>query len=157
MFRVAVVTVAVILLTTVSARAADATTSSEPQSGPLSAAIARAAKDASPDLPAWAADRSERRPALLPALYGSYAVLQALDAYSTKRAMTAGAREANPLMRAGGSTGAIAVKAAAGAATIFFAERAWKKNRVGAMVLMTALNGMTAAVVAHNIHNAARR
>jgi hypothetical protein len=71
--------------------------------------------------------------------------------------MAAGAREANPLMRAGGSTGAIAVKAAAGAATVFFAERAWKKNRVGAMVLMTALNGMTAAVVAHNIHNAARR
>jgi hypothetical protein len=156
MFRVAVVTVAVILLTTVSAHAADATTNSQTQSGTLSAAIARAAK-ASPDLPAWAADRPERRPALLPALYGSYAVLQALDVYSTRRAMAAGAREANPLMRAGGSTGAIAVKAAAGAATVFFAEHAWKKNRVGAMVLMTALNGMTAAVVAHNIHNPARR
>jgi hypothetical protein len=50
----------------------------------------------------------------------------------------------------------IAVKAASTAASIYFTERAWKKNRKGAIVLMAVVNGVTAAVAARNLHNARR-
>ena len=46
--------------------------------------------------------------------------------------------------------------AAAGVSTIYFAERLWKKNRLGAIIVMAALNGAQAAVVAHNTHNVRR-
>lgn len=107
---------------------------------------------------AWMIDRPERRPAALPALYASLGALHALDAYSTRCALAAGAHEANPLMRkpAGSSGATLAVKAASTAATIFFAERAWKKNRKGAVILMVAINGAMAAVSARNFRNAQR-
>jgi hypothetical protein len=35
--------------------------------------------------------------------------------------------------------------------SIYFTERAWKKNRKGAVVLMAVVNGVTAAVVANNL------
>jgi hypothetical protein len=103
-------------------------------------------------------DRQERRPAGLPALYASLGALHALDAYSTRRALAAGAHEGNPIMRkAAGNAGAtLAVKAVSTAATIFFAERAWKKNRKGAVILMVAINGAMAAVSARNFRNAQR-
>ncbi len=121
---------------------------------PISGAISKAARETALEIPAWAVDHADRRPAVLPALYGTYATLQALDVYSTRRALSAGATEANPLLESGGRARTLAIKGAAGAATIFFAERAWKKNRAGAIVLMLALNGATAAIVAHNAHNA---
>lgn len=152
MYRTVSLTLAVLFVASLPVRAAE--TKSET---PLSAAVARAAVDAAPALPSWAVDRPERRPGTLPALYATYAGLQVLDIYSTKRAIATGATEANPLMRQGGSVRTIAIKAAAGAGTIFFAERVWKKNRVGAIVLMAALNGVSAAVVAHNSRNINRR
>jgi hypothetical protein len=105
---------------------------------------------------AWMIDRPEQRPAALPALYASLGALHALDAYSTRRAMAAGAYEANPTMgKAAGNAGAtLALKAASTAGTIFFAERAWKKNRKGAIILMAAINGAMAAVSARNFRNA---
>jgi hypothetical protein len=104
---------------------------------------------------AWMIDTPERRPAMLPALYATLGAMQALDVYSTRRAMTAGANEANPLMRkASGNTGAmLAVKAASTAATVFFAERAWKKNKKGAVIMMLAVNGAMAAVTVRNFKN----
>ncbi len=75
---------------------------------------------------------------------------------STRRALAAGANERNPLMGGGHFGTMIAVKAATGASTIFFAERMWKKNKVGAIVMMVALNGASAAIAAHNQHNARR-
>lgn len=110
-----------------------------------------------PRLPeAWTMDAPERRPAALPALYATLGAMQALDVYSTRRAMGAGAYEANPLMRkAAGNAGTmIAAKAAATAATVFFAERAWKKNKKGAVILMAAINGAMAAVSIRNLRNA---
>jgi hypothetical protein len=156
MYRVISLTFALVVTTAVAVRAADKPVAST-VAGPLSAAIVLAAKEAPPSLPTWAADRQERRPAALPALYGTYAALQALDFYSTRRAMGSGATEANPVMRSSGQARTIAIKAAAGASTIFFTERAWRKNRAGAIVLIAALNGVTAAVVARNAHNAVRR
>jgi len=106
---------------------------------------------------AWTLDRKESRPAALPAMYASLGALQALDIYSTRRAMqTSRAYEVNPLMRgvAGNSAAMLGVKAAATAATIFFTERAWKKNRKSAVVAMVIANGLNAAVAARNLRNA---
>lgn len=129
--------------------------------GPISAAVERApsvrqsAKASASE--AWMLD-GPRRPAALPIMYATLGALQALDVYSTRRAIGAGAREANPLMRsaAGGSGTMLAVKALSTAGTIYFTERAWKKSRKGAIVLMAAINGVTAAIAARNIRNARR-
>jgi hypothetical protein len=97
-----------------------------------------------------------KRPAALPALYVTLGVVQAMDLYSTSAALKAGAREANPVVaRFAGNTGAmIGLKAATMAGTIFFAERMSKTNKVGAIVMMAAINGATAAVSMHNLQNA---
>jgi len=97
-----------------------------------------------------------KRPLALSTMYGTYATLQVLDLVTTRKAIGAGAHEANPVMGPGTTGQMIAVKAIGGAASIYFAEKAWKKNRVGAIVLMAALNGATAAIVAHNTRVARR-
>jgi hypothetical protein len=121
-----------------------------------SEAIARAARDAEPSIDLWTLSQKPRRPALLPALYGTYAVLQGMDLVSTRKALSAGAREGNPVMGSGNLGTTIALKAATGAATVYFVEKTWKKHRVGAIVLMAAINGASAAVVAHNNRNASQ-
>jgi hypothetical protein len=97
-----------------------------------------------------------QRPAILPALYATLGAVQAWDVYSTRAALSAGAREANPTAAAfAGSAGALlGLKAATTAGTIVFAERMWKKNRVGAIVMLAAINGATAAVSLRNMRNA---
>ena len=92
------------------------------------------------------------RPKTLPALYVSYAALQAFDVYSTKQALALGAHEANPLMQGVvGNTGAmIAVKAAVAVGTIVAAERLWKTNKAAAIGIMVASNGVAAIVAARN-------
>ena len=124
---------------------------------PIAAAIADAAKttDAS-SVNVWSGAHTARRPLALSALYGTYGTLQALDVVTTRRAIAAGAQERNPLMNKGNIGTMIAVKAVAGASTIYFTERLWKKNRVGAVIVMAALNGATAAIVAHNQRNSRR-
>jgi hypothetical protein len=104
--------------------------------------------------PRWAFDA--KRPSAMPAMYAGLSVLQALDIYSTRRAVAAGAREMNPLLGPAvkNTAAMLAVKGASTALSIYFAERAWKRNPKGAMVLMAVLNGVTAAVVARNFQNA---
>lgn len=106
----------------------------------------------------WMFDRPERRPAALPVMYAALGALNALDVYSTKRAMDAGALEANPLMQksTGSSATMLAVKALSTAGTIYFAERAWKKNRKGAVIMMALINGTMAAITMRNLRNAQR-
>jgi hypothetical protein len=103
----------------------------------------------------WMNDAA-RRPGALPALYATLGAMQVLDIYSTRRALNAGATELNPVMRRpSGNTGAMmAVKALSTAGSVYFTERAWKKNRKGAVILMAVVNGVTAAVVANNLKNA---
>jgi glutamate dehydrogenase/leucine dehydrogenase len=98
------------------------------------------------------------RPALLPALYATLGVMQAWDIYSTSAAMQAGAREANPTAApfTGNAASMLGMKAATTVGTIFFAERMWKKNKVGAVIMLVAINGATAAVSMHNMRNAKR-
>jgi len=99
---------------------------------------------------------TSRRPAALPALYVSLAALNALDVYSTTRALGNGAREVNPVMAStrGNSGVALAIKAATTTSSIYLAERLWKKNRIASIATMLAANGVTAAIVAHNLRNA---
>jgi len=109
-----------------------------------------------PPVPSWTRERAEKRPMALSALYGTYGTLQVLDLMSTRKALAAGAHEVNPLMGSGGTARMIAVKAAGASVSIFLAERMWKKSRVGAIVTMAVMNGITAAVVAHNTRIARR-
>lgn len=98
------------------------------------------------------------RPAILPALYATLGMMQAWDVYSTRAALQAGAREANPTAApfTGNAASMLGMKAATTVGTIFFAERMWKKNKIGAIVMLVAINGATAAVSMHNMRNAKR-
>jgi hypothetical protein len=89
---------------------------------------------------------------LLPALYVGFGALQVLDAHSTTRAVGAGHRERNPVMAPfAGNTGAmLAVKAATTAGTVYMAHRLARRHRLAATVLMIAMNGAYAAIVAAN-------
>jgi hypothetical protein len=95
---------------------------------------------------------SPRRPAVLPALYASNIVLQAMDVHSTMKAMSAGAQEANPLMKGAASNSGtlIAVKAGVTGASIYLCEKLWKRNPMAAVAVMAVMNGVNAMVVAHN-------
>lgn len=123
---------------------------------PIAGAVARAAKESEPTT-LWTLSQAPKRPGLLPVLYGTYAGLQVMDIVSTRKAIAAGAREANPLMQNGGTATTIAMKTASSVGTIYVAEKMWKKHRVGAIVLMAAMNGVSAAVVAHNNRNTTGR
>ncbi len=97
--------------------------------------------------------QSVSRPALLTGLYASYAGLQAYDVYSTRQALSRGAREANPLMQgvAGSTSGMMALKAGVTVGTIVAAERMWRNNnKMGAIAVLVASNGVAAIVAARN-------
>jgi hypothetical protein len=96
-------------------------------------------------------DAGAGRRVLLP-LYVSYAALQALDVYSTTRALNRGGVEANPLMAgvAGNPVALSILKAGGAAATIVLADRLRKRSRVGAVLLMAGVNSFYGMVVAHN-------
>ena len=95
---------------------------------------------------------SVSRPAVLPVLYVSFAALQAYDAHSTLTGLKNGAQEANPLARSivGSPATFWTVKAATAGASIFVAEKLWKKNKVAAVVTMAVANGISAMVAARN-------
>ena len=151
---------ALIVAATLSSVPAHATASDRTPQAPvgiLAAAIAEAPAIAMETAPErWMLDRTVRRPASIPVLYGTLGALQALDIYSTRRALRTGGTEVNPLMKdaSGSQAGMFAAKALSTAGAIYFTERAWKKNRKGAVVLMAVVNGVTAAVVARNLRNA---
>jgi hypothetical protein len=85
-------------------------------------------------------------------LYVSFGALQMLDAHSTLRAVGAGGVEQNPLLRgvANHPAALVAIKAGVAASTIMLAEKVRGRSRVGAIVLMAALNSAYTAIVVHN-------
>ena len=90
--------------------------------------------------------------AAMKTLFGAYFALQGADIYSTAVARRAGAREINPVMD--GNVGQVlAVKAVAGLTTYYAVNRMAKNNRKAAVVTLAILNGVTAAVVVHNVKN----
>ena len=154
MLRRTALTLVFVAASVAAAAASEGDTRTSPT--PIASAVARAARTAEPSVNLWTQSQTPRRPMALSALYGTYGTLQALDVVTTRRALAAGAQERNPIMRDGNMATMIAVKAAAGASTIYFTERLWKKNRVGAVIVMAALNGASAAIVARNHRNARR-
>ena len=160
MYRTVALVVLSLTIVSVSAYAAEETTSS-------AAAPTASFEQATPSVlgnAVWSQRPVEiaaaRRPSALPVLYVSFAALQGFDGYSTTANLTRGAREVNPMMHgvAGNSAAVWAVKAGSTAASIWFAERLWKTNLTGAVVTMVAINGMMASVAARNasIHKALR-
>jgi uncharacterized protein DUF5658 len=130
--------------------------STGPAGATTPAAVPEPSLRAAPALPeAWTLDRPvSGRPAALPVMYAALGGLQAFDIYSTRRAISGGgAQEANPLMKqaAGRSGMMLAAKALSTAGTIYFAERLWKKNRKGAMILMAVINGATGVIAMRNM------
>jgi Domain of unknown function (DUF5658) len=85
-------------------------------------------------------------------MYVSFAALQILDGISTRKALSGGATEANPMMSgiAKNSAALFAIKAGTAAATTFFAERIARKNPKAATIMMAVLNTAYVAIVAHN-------
>jgi hypothetical protein len=146
---------ALILAVTISAPFVDTATGADQPRAATTLAAAIAATPVAASEP-WMFDRKVSRPAAVKVMYGTLAALQALDIYSTTRALNQGASEANPIVATTtANQGAmLAMKAVSTATTVYFAERAWKKNPRGAVVLMAVVNGVTAAVVAHNLRNA---
>ena len=94
----------------------------------------------------------DKRPAVLPMLYVSFAALQAYDGYSTRQALGHGGIEANASMQVVANHSAMlwAVKAGMATGAILIAERVWKENKVAAVAMMVAANGVAAIVAAHN-------
>ena len=90
------------------------------------------------------------RPAILLPMYLANATLHGLDVFSTSEALSAGHREANPLLRNANLATMIGVKAAATATGVFVAEKLWRRNRAAAVAVMVGVNLGLAAVVANN-------
>jgi len=93
------------------------------------------------------------RGAVLPAMYGMLAGLNAYDGWSTVKAVRLGATETNPAVAgvASNAPAMWAVKAGATMASIYAAERLWRRNRrTEAIITMVAVNGAMAMVAARN-------
>jgi hypothetical protein len=94
--------------------------------------------------------------AAMKTLFGSYFALQGADVYSTAAAQRSGAHEINPVMD--GNLGQVlAVKALTGLTTYYAVNKMAKTNRKAAIVTLAILNGVTAAVVVHNLKNSGVR
>lgn len=73
-----------------------------------------------------------------------------LDALTTFRALDAGHREGNPLLKSGNRPLMIAAKIATASASIYLTERLWKQNRKAAVLSMVITNVAMSMVVANN-------
>ncbi|HJR60750.1 MAG TPA: DUF5658 family protein [Vicinamibacterales bacterium] len=118
----------------------------EPKAEPLAESAQRPVDLAIPRSEGSAATSLRR------SMYVSFAALQVMDAVSTRKALAAGGREANPAMTGivKNNAALYAVKAGTAVVTTYFAERLAKHHPRRAMVLMVVLNGAYAAIVAHN-------
>jgi len=123
-------------------------------SQPLSLAAAITTLSDVPAPPAPVSRPAQKGSPLLPALYGGFVTLQALDAHSTFRALDAGHSEQNPMMRwtTRHPWAFVAMKSAATTGTVYFAEKIRKKHPKGAIAFITAVNAAYAVVVLHNYH-----
>jgi len=156
MFRIAAALIASISLSGVPALAADndverasATASAETVStgGPM-------AGDVDWSMKPLHVGSGMKRPAVLAGLYASLAGLQVYDAASTARGLKQGAREGNPLMQGAAHNAAMfwSIKAATTALPMMLADRMWKRNKAGAIVMMALANSVAATVAVNNAH-----
>jgi hypothetical protein len=140
------------------AAAADGNTAPATDRADLSAAAS-----ATPDAGVLAGDIDWALPAvhvgdpsrgrMLPALYVTFAALQAYDGYSTTVGLAHGARESNGAVAgvAGRPAAFWAMKGGATLLSVYAAERLWKQHRRGqAIAMMVVSNVVMAAVAANN-------
>ena len=152
MHRFCVAVVMGLLVISSSSIAADEETATTLMRAPLTTAAA-ASQRVGFESEMSVAERSPRRPFVLPGLYAGYITLQALDTSYTLRSLPLLAREVNPLMKGVTKYPAafVALKAGLTIGAIMNAERLWKDDhRVAAVVLMAASNGLMAVVVHRN-------
>jgi len=120
------------------------------------AADDKATDDGSADrarLELFANSSPSARPAVLPALYGTFAGLQIYDGYATFAGLHRGVHETNGLI--GGLAGKPAVlwtmKAASTGISIYLAERLWRDHHRGqAIAVMIASNALMSVVAVRN-------
>lgn len=96
---------------------------------------------------------TQGRSPVLVSLYATLAGLQVLDVVSTRGALARGGVELNPLMKdaVGSNTLSVGIKSATTLATILAIDRISKRNRKAGIVAAVIANGVTAAIVAHNM------
>jgi hypothetical protein len=154
--RRALALVAVFFLSQISAQAADTTEKVVAALNDTGQFLHTLVREPPPLLPgsvspaaqvAW----SVERPSSFPVLSMTFQALSGLDWYTTSRALKNG-REANPMLApiAGYPVALLAAKSAAAAATVYVAERLWKRNHAAAIAVMIAADVVTASAVAHN-------
>ena len=87
-----------------------------------------------------------------PLLASTYVTLNALDVYTTTRALQSGGSEVNPIVGpfAAHPVAFGALKAASTTATILAARRIWKRHPAAAIVLLIGANAGMSFVVVHN-------
>jgi len=93
------------------------------------------------------------RGAVLPSMYATLIGLQAYDGYSTNQGLNRGASESNAILNAVTKYPAAvwAVKGGAAFASIYAAERLWRRHRRGqAIAVMAMSTGIMAVVAANN-------
>jgi hypothetical protein len=93
------------------------------------------------------------RPTSLAPLYGTFAVLQSMDAITTLKALQQpGVREANPIVRpfANSVPAMVALKSASTIVTVAAVEKLWRRNRAAAVATMIGINVAYGIVVSHN-------
>ena len=96
--------------------------------------------------------RTPHLSSVMTSLYATTAAMQMMDVRSTLSAFKNGATEANPMMMAiVKNKGAfIAFKAGIAMSTIWSAHSMAKRNKVGAILMLAAVNSAYAMVVNHN-------
>lgn len=87
-------------------------------------------------------------------LYATTALLQALDAQSTFKALNAGAVESNSLVKpfAANRPAFIALKAGMATAFIYAGHNLSKGHKIAAMIALGAVNSLYAAIAVNNYH-----
>ena len=154
MRRMLVTAVMGLMMTTSSALAADGETVPSLTAAATAAATSLAQKADVSAAPRVSAHYQPRpRPAMLPALYVSSALLQGYDVYSTLAVLKHGGVEVNPMMQLLTKRPAAFIGVKAGIATmgILSAERMWKRgNRIGAVAAMVGSNVFMGYVASHN-------
>ena len=95
---------------------------------------------------------SSHTSALMTGLYATTATMQMMDVRSTLTAFKNGAVEANPMMSGivKNKAAFIAFKAGIAASTIWSAHSMAKRNKVGAILMLAAVNSAYAIIVNHN-------
>lgn len=122
-------------------------------------ALAAAVAPAGPSFRSAPAMQYGRHSAVLLSLYATTAAMQMMDVRSSLAAFNSGAVEANSLMSGivKSTPMFIAFKAGVAASAIYSAHAMAKHNKIGAIIMLSAVNSAYAMVVSHNFALAATR